>query len=58
MKKNSRYTLRIPLFMQQKIKYMAMFNVRSQNKEIQMAIKRYVADFEHLHGEIQVEVVE
>ena len=55
MKKISRYTLRIPLFMQQKIKHMALHNERSQNKEIQMAIKRYIADFERLHGLIEVE---
>lgn len=58
MKNISRYTLRIPLAMQKKIKHMAMHNVRSQNKEIQMAIKRYIADFERLHGIIEVDAEE
>ncbi len=50
-----RYTLRIPNSLQQKIKYTASFNGRSKNKEIEFAIKRYINDFERLHGNIEIE---
>ena len=55
MDKLPRYTLRIPIVMQQKIKYMAEYNCRSKNKEIEIAIKRYINDFERLHGIIEIE---
>lgn len=50
-----RYTLRIPNSLQQKIKYTANFNGRSKNKEIETAIKRYINDFERLHGNIEID---
>lgn len=49
-----RYTLRISAYLQEKIKYMAEYNGRSKNKEIEIAIKRYINDFERLHGNIKV----
>ncbi|MGN1200841.1 MAG: Arc family DNA-binding protein [Candidatus Caccovivens sp.] len=48
--KITRYTLRLPETLQQKIKYTATFNSRSKNKEIETAIKRYINDFERLYG--------
>ncbi len=55
MRELSRCTLRITKSLQQKINYTASFNSRSQNKEIETAIKRYLNDFERLHGKIEVE---
>lgn len=52
MKKIVRFTLRIPEGLQEKIKYTADFNCRSQNKEFEIAIKRYINDFERLYGTI------
>ena len=49
-----RYTLRISCVLQAKISYTANYNGRSKNKEIEYAIKRYLMDFERLHGEIEV----
>ena len=49
-----RYTLRISQNLQAKLTYTANYNGRSKNKEIEYAIKRYLADFERLHGEIDV----
>ena len=54
MKHISRYTLRIPSTLYQKLKHTASLNSRSRNKEIEMAIKRYINDFERLNGEISV----
>lgn len=47
-----RYTLRISQKLHKKIDYTAKYNGRSKNKEIEMAIKRYLQDFESLHGVI------
>ncbi len=52
MKKIIRFTLRIPEQLREKIKYTADFNSRSQNKEFEIAIKRYINDFERLYGTI------
>lgn len=48
-----KFTLRIEGSMHQKLEYTASFNGRSKNKEIETAIKRYIRDFENLHGTIQ-----
>ena len=53
MKKLIRYSLRIPNELQEKIKYTAEFNSRSRNKEYEIAIKRYINDFERLYGLIE-----
>lgn len=50
-----RYTLRISNSLHRKISYMANYNGRSKNKEIEVAIKRYINDFERLHGNIESE---
>ena len=55
MKNLPRYTLRISESLQRKIKYTAIYNGRSKNKEIEIAIKRYLNDFERLHGNIEIE---
>ena len=55
MKNCPRYTLRISDGLQQKIKHTAEFNGRSKNKEIETAIKRYVLDFERVHGIIEID---
>ncbi len=52
---NRHFTLRLNPMYRSKIKYMATQNGRSQNKEIETAVKRYIADFERLHGEIKIE---
>lgn len=54
MRKVIRFTLRIPNQLQEKIKYTADFNCRSQNKEFEIAIKRYINDFERLYGMINI----
>ncbi len=54
MKNLSRYTLRIPQDLREKIRFTADFNSRSQNKEFEIAIKRYINDFERLYGTIDI----
>ena len=51
-----RYTLRISNILQEKLDYTANYNGRSKNKEIEYDIKRYLMDFERLHGEINTKI--
>lgn len=55
--KTIRITLRLPEILHQKVKYTAVYNSRSKNKEIETAIKRYINDFERLYGVIDTEKV-
>lgn len=50
-----RFTLRISHELLQKISYIAGANGRSANKEIEMLLKRYVAQYERKNGPIPVE---
>ena len=54
MKDNlSRYTLRIPQELLDKLAYIAEYEGRSKNKEIEQLIKKRIAEFEAVHGPIQ-----
>ncbi len=48
----SRYTLRIPQFLLDKLAYIAKYEGRTKNKEIEQLIKHKIADFEKKHGKI------
>ncbi|MEN6349923.1 MAG: Arc family DNA-binding protein [Syntrophomonas sp.] len=50
-----RFTLRTSNELLQKIGYIAEANGRSANKEIEMLLKRYVAQYEKKHGLIPAE---
>ena len=47
-----RYTLRIPQQLLNKLDYIAEYEGRSKNKELEQLIKRRVAEFEREHGTI------
>jgi hypothetical protein len=47
-----RYTLRIEASLLEKIHYIAKYEGRSANKEIEQMIKRRIASFEKENGEI------
>lgn len=49
-----RYTLRVDRGLFQKFKYIAEYQGRSANKEIEQYIKKSVAKFEEQHGNIDV----
>ena len=49
-----RFTLRIAKKLLQKVESMAEYNGRSKNREIEVAIKRQIRDFENLHGTIEI----
>ena len=52
------YALRIPVSLMDKLKYIAEYNGRSANKEIEQLIIKHVADFEQTHGEIDAALIE
>lgn len=55
MKENlPRYTLRISQELLNKIAYIAEYEGRTKNKEIEQLIKMKIADFESVHGEIVI----
>lgn len=47
-----RYTLRIPQILLDKLGYIADFEGRTKNKEIEQLIKKRIAKFEKIHGPI------
>ena len=47
-----RYTLRISQSLLNKLAYIATFEGRSKNKELEQLIKRRIAEFEKEHGSI------
>ncbi len=50
-----RFTLRIDRELFQKFRYVAEYEGRSANKEIEQMLKKRVAEFEKKHGEIQLD---
>lgn len=46
------YALRIPVATMDKLKYIAEYNGRSANKEIEQLILAHIASFQAEHGEI------
>ena len=53
-----RYTLRIPKELLDKLGYIADYEGRTKNKEIEQLIKKRIAEFETLHGIIYTETNE
>lgn len=54
MKQSSSYPLRIDNNLKEKMKYIADYNGRSLNKEIEQLMKKAVSQFENTYGEINV----
>lgn len=55
MKKNyPRYTLRIPKHMLAKITYIAKFNGRTTNKQIERVIQKQIDEYERCYGSINL----
>lgn len=50
-----RYTLRIPQILLDKLAYIADYEGRTKNKEIEQLIKKRIAEFEAHHGTIAID---
>lgn len=53
--KLSKFTLRIDDELLQKFRYVAEYNARSANRELEMLIKKHIAEFEKANGKITFE---
>lgn len=53
-----RYTLRIDRHLFAKFRYVAEYEGRSANKEIEQMLKKRVQDFENEHEEIQLDKID
>ena len=49
-----RYTLRVNRVTLDKLKYIAEYNGRSKNKEIEWLIRQHIKNFEEEHGQIKL----
>lgn len=49
----SKFTLRIDAELLKKFHYVAKYSSRSANREIEILIKRHIAEFERQHGQIE-----
>ena len=56
--KNPHYALRIPVSTMDKLKYIADYNERSANKEIEQLILKHIGDFETQNGIINNNMIE
>ena len=50
-----RYTLRISQELQDKLAYIAAYEGRTKNKELEQLVKKRIAEFEAVHGTIDVQ---
>ncbi|ADU27267.1 Arc family DNA-binding protein [Ethanoligenens harbinense] len=48
------FTLRISLILLKKLRYIAEYNARSANREVELLIQKHVRSFEKEHGEIHL----
>ena len=46
------FTIRIDPLLLKKIRYVAEYNARSANREVETLIKKHIEEFEKKHGEI------
>lgn len=53
-----RYTLRVPQVLLDKLAYIASYEGRTKNKELEQLIKRRIAEFEASHGQIVLDIDE
>lgn len=53
--KQAKYTLRIDAQLLRALKYIAEYEGRSANREIEVLIKRYIAEFEKKNGKIEID---
>ncbi len=55
LQKTVKFTLRLSPELLKKFRYVAEYNARSANRELQVLMKKYISEFEEHHGEITFE---
>ncbi len=48
----SKFTLRTDAELMKKFRYIAEYNARSANRELEVIMRKHVKEFEEMHGEI------
>lgn len=51
------FTLRVEAELLRKFRYIAEFNARSTNREIETVMRKHVEEFEKAHGEIRLDTM-
>ena len=51
---NAKFTLRTDTELLQKFRYVAEYNARSANRELEVIMKKHISDFEKAHGKIEL----
>lgn len=51
----TQFALRVPKELMKKLGYIAKYNGRSKNKELEQLIRARIKSFEHKFGEIKIE---
>lgn len=54
-KKKHHFAIRTDRVLLDKLAYIAEYNGRSANKEVEQLIFKHIKDFEELHGEIKID---
>lgn len=52
---NVKFTLRTDAELLKKFRYVAEYNARSANRELEVVIKKHIAEFEKANGKITLE---
>lgn len=50
-----KFTLRTEPELLKKFRYVAEYNARSANRELEVLMKKHIAEFENTHGKIEME---
>ncbi len=52
--KLSKFTIRINSELLKKFRFVAEYNARSANRELEILIRKHVSEFEEFHGKIEL----
>lgn len=55
VKDTAKFTLRTEPELLQKFRFVAEYNARSANRELEVIMRRHIAEFEKVHGKIKLE---
>lgn len=50
-----KFTVRTDSELLKKFRYVAEFNARSANRELEVLMKKHIAEFEKVYGQIEIE---
>lgn len=51
----SKFTIRINSVLLKKFRYIAEYNARSANREIEVIMRKHIQDFKSKHGKIEID---